>query len=662
MHRFQELASATQTTSGTGDDEEALRLVLERATALTGADAGVLLLRHGEDETTTVAAVGASAVPAEQTARPVDRIGEEELRPLLGVGAEAAVMALPLTLWGRRHEGTLALGRTRPLRFGTREQILAAAFAKHAALTLESMQLNDAATPSPSAETAAGQVLDAIAAAVVVMGSDFVFRDLNSAAVGVLGMRAEALIGTRAEDFFLAWPELAPLLGDGAVAVGGFERFLPLPADRSGEHWTAHLGRTEQPDRIVLTLWPEPVRECTSDRRHAYQSELQDALHRTRDALAQAQGERRKLATVMEATPSGIILVEAPEMHSTYANRPAKAICGGADQGAAITDLAGLFRHPDGTPYRADELPCVRALVTGEEVRDEEMGFRPREGEQRVLEVNAVPIHLNHSDKNYVVVGLRDITEQKLAEHRLTESRRKLAKRTQHLRRVNEELQQFAYVVSHDLKAPLRAVANLVTWLEEDIGDTLAVENRRQMDLLRQRVTRMDGLINALLDYSRIGHRQGRTEPVEARGLVREIVNSLSLPKAFRIEVAEDLPTLETDRLQLSQVFANLVSNAVKHHDRSDGRVWISSRDAGNFFEFRVADDGPGIPASQQERIFEMFQSLSATPDEKNTGIGLALIKKIVEGQGGQVRVNSEEGQGATFRFTWPKVPARDDA
>jgi signal transduction histidine kinase len=290
------------------------------------------------------------------------------------------------------------------------------------------------------------------------------------------------------------------------------------------------------------------------------------------------------------------------------------------------------------------------------------MSFRAGGGEPRILEVNAVPIRLDHSAESYVVVALRDITGQKLAEHRLTESRRKLARRTQHLRRVNEELQQFAYVVSHDLKAPLRAVSNLVTWLEEDIGETLAPENRKQMELLRQRVTRMDGLINALLEYSRAGHRRGRTEPVEVGGLVREIVNSLSLPKAFRIEIADDLPALEADRVQLGQVFANLISNAVKHHDRADGRVWIQSRDVGDFFEFRVEDDGPGIPASHQERIFEMFQSLGPAEDGNNTGIGLALIKKMVERQGGHVSVDSEEGRGSVFRFTWPKVPAGDDA
>jgi signal transduction histidine kinase len=175
--------------------------------------------------------------------------------------------------------------------------------------------------------------------------------------------------------------------------------------------------------------------------------------------------------------------------------------------------------------------------------------------------------------------------------------------------------------------------------------------------LLRARVQRMDEFIEALLAYSRAGRSTREPEPVDSGALVDEIVTMLALPEGFTVEVAADMPRLVTDRLHLGQVFSNLIANAVKHHDRADGHVRIGcSAVPGRRFEFYVADDGPGIPREYQANIFQVFQTLKARDDGGSTGIGLSIVKKVVETYHGRVWVESEPGQGATFRFTWPKT------
>ena len=221
----------------------------------------------------------------------------------------------------------------------------------------------------------------------------------------------------------------------------------------------------------------------------------------------------------------------------------------------------------------------------------------------------------------------------------------------------NQELDQFAYVTSHDLKAPLRAIANLATWIEEDIGADLPAENREQFELLKSRVQRMEGLINGLLEYSRIGRTHQSYERIDLSELLAEIIDSISPLGKFTVEVAPDMPVLEATKVPLVQIFSNLITNAIKHHDRPDGSVQIGVRELDRAYEFSVADDGPGIDPAYHEKIFTIFQTLRARDQLESTGIGLSLVKKIVTTEGGSVMVESEPGEGAIFRFTWPKSP-----
>jgi signal transduction histidine kinase len=249
-----------------------------------------------------------------------------------------------------------------------------------------------------------------------------------------------------------------------------------------------------------------------------------------------------------------------------------------------------------------------------------------------------------------------ELTLQQRAEE-LTHLNKILAQTTAILQKRNQELDQFAYIASHDLKAPLRAIASLSEWLEEDLGDQLPPDNQHQMHLLRGRVRRMEALINGLLEYSRVGRIHTESSLVNVGVLLQEVIDSLQPPPTFVIDIPPGMPTLRTKRLLLQQVFANLIGNAIQHHSQPGGNVKISVQDQGMWYEFAVADDGPGIAPEYHDKIFVIFQTLESRDHRENTGIGLAIVKKIVETAGGTITLESFLGTGSTFRFTWPKHP-----
>lgn len=219
----------------------------------------------------------------------------------------------------------------------------------------------------------------------------------------------------------------------------------------------------------------------------------------------------------------------------------------------------------------------------------------------------------------------------------------------------NKELDQFAYVASHDLKAPLRGLRTIVKWIEEELPDELSPQLRTYLAQLKGRLSRLDDLIDGLLTYARASRAERQLELVDVARLVREVAD-LVVPPSFALVLAPGLPTFVADRLSLQQVFTNLLSNAVKYYvGEGQGQITVAGQDLGAQYEFRVQDNGPGIAPEHHRKVFLLFQTLRDRHTAESTGIGLSIVKKLVEDQQGAIHIESTLGQGATFIFSWPK-------
>jgi signal transduction histidine kinase len=221
------------------------------------------------------------------------------------------------------------------------------------------------------------------------------------------------------------------------------------------------------------------------------------------------------------------------------------------------------------------------------------------------------------------------------------------------LQKSNRELDQFAYVASHDLKAPLRGIANLAQWIEEDLGEKMDGRAREHMQLLRGRVARLENLIGGILAYSRAGRVQGDVAELDVRALAAEAWELLSPPPTAHLALSPELPRLVAPRTQLQQVLMNLFGNAVKYNHGREVHVELGGRRIGRACEFYVRDDGVGIAPEYHDRIWGLFQTLERRDKIESTGIGLSVVRKIVESHGGHAWVESQPKQGATFYFTW---------
>jgi PAS domain S-box-containing protein len=276
------------------------------------------------------------------------------------------------------------------------------------------------------------------------------------------------------------------------------------------------------------------------------------------------------------------------------------------------------------------------------------------EAEERFVDLVYYPLTEADGTRTGVVAHGSDVTAQVLARREVERKAEELARVAAALEASNRELDQFAYVASHDLKAPLRGISNLSQWIEDDLGEALAGESREHMALLRGRVQRMEGLIDGILHYSRAGRARTAAERVDTGALAREAADLLAPPPGVVVEVAPGMPVITTERLPLQQVFLNLIGNAVKHSGARSGTVRVSVRDDEGTCEFSVSDEGPGIAPEFHDRIWGMFQTLQPRDRVEGTGIGLSVVKKLVESRGGRVWVESAPGEGATFRFLWP--------
>ena len=219
----------------------------------------------------------------------------------------------------------------------------------------------------------------------------------------------------------------------------------------------------------------------------------------------------------------------------------------------------------------------------------------------------------------------------------------------------NQELEQFAYVASHDLKAPLRGINNLAKWIEEDLKGIMGEETKENMDLLRRRVTRLESLLDDLLAYSKAGQKDDDSVLVNCKEMLEDIMYLYDdLDLDLKVNIHPNLPTFFTKKSALELVFRNLINNAIKHHDRAEINLDISVQNNGNCYTFSVKDDGPGIAPEYHKRVFEMFKTLRPRDEIEGSGMGLAIIKKLIELQNGRIWIGSQDGKrGTNFTFDW---------
>ncbi len=250
-----------------------------------------------------------------------------------------------------------------------------------------------------------------------------------------------------------------------------------------------------------------------------------------------------------------------------------------------------------------------------------------------------------------------ELAERRQAEEALRFAHGDLATKAADLEAANEELSQYAYVVSHDLKAPLRAIHNYSDFLSEDLAGTLESEQKAYLDGLNRAVRQGEELVGDLLEFSRVGKRSGPVEGIDMGAFFEELLEALDLPKDVDVSVEVGWPTIEADRTLLRQIFRNLVGNAVKFNDSQRKRIELGTVAVGKKrCELFVRDNGIGIDPRHYDQIFRVFHRLHTRKEYDGTGLGLAIVKKAANKLHGSVRVESKFGKGSTFFVTLPKT------
>jgi signal transduction histidine kinase len=223
------------------------------------------------------------------------------------------------------------------------------------------------------------------------------------------------------------------------------------------------------------------------------------------------------------------------------------------------------------------------------------------------------------------------------------------------LKRKNRELDQFAHIVSHDMKTPLRGIGNVVTWIEEDHNEELTPKVEEYLGLIKGRVERGEHLIQGLLSYSRIGKEQQQLEAVNIKEIVDEVLENYNLETNMKVQLSPKLPVIYTHKVPLFHVLSNLITNAIKYNNKEQPVISVYHKEFQNHYEFFVKDNGPGISKNYHEKIFVIFQTLHAKEQVESTGVGLAIVKKILDSRNETISVESVPGVGSVFSFTWKK-------
>jgi PAS domain S-box-containing protein len=354
----------------------------------------------------------------------------------------------------------------------------------------------------------------------------------------------------------------------------------------------------------------------------------------------------QRLSIILNSILTGVVIVDA-ETHKIVDANPLAIELIGLPKEEIIGKVCHKFICP------AEEGKCPISDLNQTVDQSERVLIRGNGKEIPILKTVTPVSWQGHS---YLVESFIDITERKQAEQRQAQLIQELERTNQKVENVNQELKDFAYIVSHDLKAPLRGIKTLAEWISTDYADKLDDNGKEQMNLLAGRVDRMHNLTDGILQYSRVGRVEEEKVVVNLNELVTEVIDMIAPPENVTITIENELPTVECEQTRIMQVFQNLLSNAVKYMDKPQGQIKIGCIEENGFWEFYVADNGPGIEEKYFEKIFQLFQTLAPRDESESTGIGLTIIKKIVEMYGGKTWVQSKVGEGSTFFFTLPKA------
>lgn len=375
--------------------------------------------------------------------------------------------------------------------------------------------------------------------------------------------------------------------------------------------------------------------------------EMRDSLV---DTICQVRESEAHTSALLRTMIDGVVSIDDQRVIKTF-NPAAEQIFGYQGEEIIGQNASLLFPAPSpgsGQGMQVDYFKShhEQGQAQSSGLTHETMGRR-KDGTVFPMDLAAVEMQ---DGENRMYVGImRDISERKQAEEQK-------ARLLSDLESANEELKSFAYVVSHDLKAPLRAIGALADWLSHDYVDKFDSEGKEHMRLLINRVHRMGNLIDGILQYSRVGRVREALVAVDLNQALQNVIDLISPPPNITVTVVNPLPTLVTERTRVEQIFQNLLSNAIKYSDKPKCEIRIGCSAKGEYWKFSVADNGPGIESRHFERIFHLFQTLAPRDRIESTGVGLTLVKKIVEIYGGTIWIESIVGQGTTFFFTLPRT------
>lgn len=345
---------------------------------------------------------------------------------------------------------------------------------------------------------------------------------------------------------------------------------------------------------------------------------------------------------IVEAAPCGMVMIDA-QGRIVLVNPQAELMFGYSRNELIGSPLEMLLperlRAAHGAHRKAFiATPTIRQMGVGRDLT-----ARRKDGSEFPVEIGLNPVP--DDQDGLVLAAVTDITRRNTMQLQL--------------RQANANLEEFTYAASHDLKSPLRGIADLVEWIVEDLGASASTEVKRNLGRVSDRVKRLDRVVDDLLAYAHAGADSSEAVPVELRMLIDGVLELLPRPVGFRVRVHVEAQPFVTNKAPLESVLRNLVGNAVKHHDRTTGNIEIRVEDVGRYCVFTVSDDGPGIATAHQERVFRMFQTLAAG-NPHSSGIGLALSKRLAEAHGGWIKLDSVEGvRGTAFHVWWPRFQWR---